>query len=48
MVTGFALYPQGKLATRLQDTSAPEFVHLLFQTLNSVSRGRTGWCRGTC
>lgn len=33
----------GKLAIHLEETSAPQFVHLIFQTLNLVSRGWTGW-----
>lgn len=37
---------QGKLALRLQETSAPEFVDLIFQTLKLVSGGQTGWQRG--
>lgn len=37
---------QGKLALRLQETSAPEFVDLIFQTLKLVSGEQTGWQRG--
>lgn len=46
LVTGFTLCPQGRLATRLQDTSAPEFVHIIFKILDSVSQGRVGGGRG--
>ena len=40
LVTGFTLCLQGRLATRLQDTNAPEFVHIIFKILESVSQGR--------
>ncbi|DAA31547.1 TPA: epidermal growth factor receptor pathway substrate 8-like protein 3-like [Bos taurus] len=36
LVTGFTLCLQGRLATRLQDTSAPEFVHIIFKILDSI------------
>lgn len=41
--TNIVLCLQGKLALRLQETSAPEFVDLIFQTLKLVSGGQTGW-----
>jgi hypothetical protein len=37
VVIDIALCPQGNLAIRLQETSAPEFIHIIFQTLNYVS-----------
>lgn len=46
METNIELCLQGKLALRLQETSAPEFVNLLFQTLKFVSGGQMGWQRG--
>lgn len=38
-----ALCPQGKLSMHLQETSAPQYVHLIFEKLDYVSWGRTGW-----
>lgn len=46
MLTDTILCLQGKLALRLQETSAPEFVGLIFETLKFVSGGQTGWQRG--
>ena len=46
METNIELCLQGKLALRLQETSAPEFVNLLFQTLKFVSGVQMGWHRG--
>lgn len=46
METNIELCLQGKLALRLQETTAPEFVNLLFETLRFVSGGQMGWQRG--
>lgn len=40
---GITLCLQGKLALQLQETGAPQFVHILFEILDFVSWGRTGW-----